>query len=416
MPGIRVDLVSKRFRRFAKDRPHTFQEALLGGFRNLFPQDTFWALKDVSLEVGSGEMVGVIGRNGAGKTSLLRLVGGIGKPDEGEITTAGRLGALIDLGAGFHPELTGRENATMNAVIAGFRRRDAQSILDEIVNFAELEAFFDSPLRTYSTGMQLRLAFSVAVHLRPEALLVDEVLAVGDLGFQQKCLERIQELRSQGTAILFVTHNLEQAQQLCDRIIWLEAGREMAYGDAAEVVEAYRETAQLATRQRTPNNYPDQKAADGAVLRVNENRFGSLEIMLQQVRVLDDAGSPVEALAMGQGLRVEMAWQATKPVEEVIFSAGIIHPDNTVACEVYTPAGRLIAERGNLCVTFDRLDLPPGPYFVDVGAYPADWSGVYDLHKHVYPLLVEGESGSKGSLRPPYRWKIEAGKDPDPAT
>ncbi len=409
MPGIHVDSVSKRFRRFAKDRPHTFQEALLSGFRNLRSQDFFWALKDVSLEVGSGEMVGVIGRNGAGKTSLLRLAGGIGEPDEGKISIDGRLGALIDLGAGFHPELTGRENATMNAVIAGFRRRDVRGILDDIVGFAELEDFFDSPLRTYSTGMQLRLAFSVAVHLRPEVLLVDEVLAVGDLGFQEKCLERIQQLRGQGTAILFVTHNLEQAQQLCDRIVWLESGRIKAYGSSAEVVTAYRDNIQLVTRQLAPRGYPDQKVAGGAVLRINESRFGSLEMTLQQVRVLDDAGNPAEVLTVGKGMQVEMAWQAAKPAGEVIFSAGIYRPDNTVVCEVYSTAAELPAQHGKLCVTIDRLDLAPGEYFVDVGVYPADWSCIYDFHKHVYPLLVEGRGEGKGALRPPYTWKMITG-------
>ena len=225
MAGIHVEAVSKRFRLYAKDRPYTLQETLVRGFRKLRVQEEFWALQDVSLEVAAGEMVGVIGRNGAGKSSLLRLAGGIGRPDRGRIVVDGRLGALIDLGAGFHPELTGRENVYMNGVISGLTRRQVSAILDDIVAFAELEDFIDSPVRTYSSGMQLRLAFAVAVHVQPEVLLVDEVLAVGDLGFKRKCLDRIDELRSQGAAILFVTHDLVQAQQICNRVVWLNKGR-----------------------------------------------------------------------------------------------------------------------------------------------------------------------------------------------
>ena len=167
MPGIHVESVSKRFRLYAKDRPYTLQEAVVRGFRKLRVQEEFWALQDVSLDVGAGEMVGVIGRNGAGKSSLLRLVGGIGEPDRGRIVVDGRLGALIDLGAGFHPELTGRENVYMNGVISGLTRRQVSAIMDEIVAFSELDEFIDSPVRTYSSGMQLRLAFAVAVHVKP---------------------------------------------------------------------------------------------------------------------------------------------------------------------------------------------------------------------------------------------------------
>ncbi len=352
-------------------------------------------------------MVGLIGRNGAGKSSLLRLVGGIGKPNEGQIFTEGRLGALIDLGAGFHPDLTGRENVNLNAVIGGFRRREVNSILDDIVNFAELEAFIDSPLRTYSSGMQLRLAFSVVVYLRPQVLLVDEVLAVGDLGFQQKCLERIQHLRSEGTAILFVTHNLDQAQKSCDRIAWLEKGSIAAYGSPAEVVTAYQEETQRLIRLRTPKDYPDQHVAGGEILRVNENRFGSLDLVLQQVRVLDDAGIPTQILPTGNGAQVEMVWQVDRPVGEVIFSVSIHRQDGMLMSEVFSPVGKLPAQNGNLRLTFDRLDLAPGEYFIEVGVYPADWSVIYDYHRRVYPLVVEGEGEGKGPLRPPHRWVIE---------
>jgi len=402
MPAILVEGVSKSFRRYDSNRPHTLQEAVLRGFRDLRARETFWALRDVSLQVEPGEMLGVIGRNGAGKTSLLRLVGGIGRPDSGTISVAGRLGALIELGAGYHPELTGRENVFMNGVISGLNRREVSAVLDEIIAFSELEEFIDSPLRTYSSGMQLRLAFAVAVHVRPEVLLVDEVLAVGDLGFQQKCLERIQQLRENGAAILFVTHDLEQAQRACDRLVWLNRGRVAASGSPADVVDSYRTAMQRATRQKTPHGAPAQNA--NGLLTLNENRFGTLEVEISGVRLLDPIGGPVTVLAAGSGLNVRMDWKVARPVGEVIFSVGIHRADGALVSEVYAPPGSLSGESGQIQVAFDRLDLAPGAYFVDVGVYPSDWSASYDYHWQVYPLTVENAAEGKGPLRPPHQW------------
>lgn len=410
MAGIRVQSVSKRFRRYGDSRPATLQETFVKGFRRFGSPfgspDEFWALQDVSLEVAGGEMVGVIGRNGAGKSSLLRLVGGVGKPDSGSIAVDGRLGALIDLGAGFHPELTGRENAYLNGVISGFSRRQVNAIFDEIVQFAELEAFIDNPLRTYSTGMQLRLAFSVAVHVQPEVLLVDEVLAVGDLGFQQKCLDRIRQLQRQGAAILFVTHDLGMAQQFCDRIVWLNGGHVAAAGPPDEVVSAYREAMRRMTQQRTPAAQPDQQTAGGEVLSVKQNRFGSLEVELHDVRLLDRRGAPVTLLPADHSLTVDLPWRAEQLPKAVIFSVGIYNADGLLLCEVFSPPDNLSAHQGRISLTFDRLDLASGCYRLDVGAYPPDWSYAYDFHWQAYHLQVETPGDSKGPLRPPHTWQL----------
>lgn len=408
MAGIRVQSVSKRFRRYADNRPYTLQEAFVRGFRRFHAPEEFWALQDVSLDVAGGEMVGVIGRNGAGKSSLLRLVGGVGKPDAGTITVHGRLGALIDLGAGFHPELTGRENAYLNGVISGFSRRQMNAIFDEIVQFAELESFIDNPLRTYSTGMQLRLAFSVAVHVQPEVLLVDEVLAVGDLGFQQKCLDRIRQLQSQGAAILFVTHDLGMAQQFCDRIVWLNSGQVAAAGSPDQVVSAYREAMQRMTQQRTPSTQPDQQTAGGEVLSVNRNRFGSLEVELHDVLMLDRRGAPVTILPADHSLTLDLAWRVQQLPKSVIFNVGIFNADGLLLCEVFSPPGSLASHQGRIRLTFDRLDLASGCYRLDVGVYPADWSYAYDYHWQAYHLQVENPGDSKGPLRPPHIWQLTA--------
>jgi lipopolysaccharide transport system ATP-binding protein len=205
----------------------------------LRPAETFWALRDVSFTVAPAQMVGLIGHNGAGKSSLLRLIGGVGRPDAGRIEVSGRLGALLDLGAGFHAELTGRENAMINGVISGLTRAEVRRQFDSIVDFAELAAFIDSPLRTYSSGMIMRLAFAVAVHIEPDVLLIDEDLSVGDIAFQEKCLRRVAEFKARGCTILLVSHNADLVSQLCDEALWLRAGRVAAHGPAAPVVEQY---------------------------------------------------------------------------------------------------------------------------------------------------------------------------------
>ena len=237
---IQCSHVYKRYRRHSRHRPTTLQEAVVSGFRGLRVEDTFWALSDVSFDIPYGSMTGVIGTNGAGKSTLLRLVGGVGRPERGSIRTQGRIAALIDLGTGFHRDLTGRENVYVNGVISGMTRREISMRLDEILQFAELEEFVDSPLRTYSTGMRLRLGFAVATSVRPDILLIDEVLAVGDGAFQEKCIARIRQFNAQGSTILLVTHNMNLVEQFCDRALRLGEGRLVEFGPAALVAESYR--------------------------------------------------------------------------------------------------------------------------------------------------------------------------------
>jgi lipopolysaccharide transport system ATP-binding protein len=238
-PAVSVHQVSKRFRRYHADAPGTIHEALLRGFKKLMPAEQFWGLRDVSFRIAPGRMVGVVGRNGAGKSTLLRLIARVGRPDEGRIEVNGQVRALLNLGAGFHPELTGRENLFINGVVGGLTRREVAGHFDSIIEFAELEDFVDSPLRTYSSGMQMRLAFSIAIHSSPDILLIDEVLAVGDIAFQRKCLDRIAELKAGGCAIVFVTHDAVAVEQLCEEALWLRAGRVGAYGPSQSVVARY---------------------------------------------------------------------------------------------------------------------------------------------------------------------------------
>jgi len=245
---IVVHSVGKSFRLFHPRRPRTLQEAVLQGLSGLRPVERFWALREISFSVAPGKMVGIMGANGAGKSTLLRLIGGVGRPDEGQIHVHGRIGALLDLGAGFHPDLTGKENVYINGVISGLSRKEVNRSFDSIVHFAELEDFIDSPLRVYSTGMQMRLAFAIAAHIEPEVLLIDEVLAVGDISFQQKCIQRIERFKSQGCTILLVSHEPALIAEQCDEAIWLRAGKMVSYDKASAVTKQYVRERKLALK------------------------------------------------------------------------------------------------------------------------------------------------------------------------
>jgi lipopolysaccharide transport system ATP-binding protein len=408
---ITLEKIGKRFRVYHPDRPRTFQETALHGVRKLKAQEVFWALREVSFTVSAGSMVGVIGQNGAGKSTLLRIIGGVVKPDEGTITTRGKIGALIDLGAGFHPDLTGRENVFINGIISGFTKQEVSQKFSSIVEFAELDEFIDNPLRTYSTGMQMRLAFSIAAHIQPEILLIDEVLAVGDLSFQEKCLDRIASFKVQGCGIVLVSHNTDLVSKICDQAIWLRAGQIFAHGPADIVTQQYVNEMQTETRRLTPKE-GTYRLPDGEVLRLNENRFGSQEVQITNVRLLTDDNQPAHEIDSGDGLTVEITYQADHPVNSPIFGVTITKEDGLVWFDTSTDtSGMKIAQihkTGNISLTLQRLDLLGGRYFINVGVYHMDWTHAYDYHWQVYPLSVRSSPGEKGIIRPPYQWLISS--------
>ena len=259
MHAIELRHVSKVYRRYGRRRQFaTLKSALISGslIRDLRPDEVFPALQDVSFAVPAGRTLGLIGRNGSGKSTVLKLVAGITKPTSGEVRVQGRVSALIELGAGFHPEISGRENVFINGIMLGLSKREVARRFDEIVRFAELEPFIDAPVKTYSSGMYMRLGFAVAVHVDPDVLLVDEVLAVGDEAFQRKCLDRFAEFKRRGRTILLVTHALGLVERFCDEAIWLDNGRIRAQGDPRRVIDSYladvgrTEEAHLAAEER----------------------------------------------------------------------------------------------------------------------------------------------------------------------
>jgi lipopolysaccharide transport system ATP-binding protein len=411
--AICVRGLGKQFRRYTADRPSTLKEALLRGLSWTQAPDRFWALRGVSFSVPGGRTVGIIGPNGAGKSTLLRLVGGVGVADEGSIAVSGRVGTLLDLGEGFHPDLTGRENVFVNGVISGLRRGEVARRLDSIVDFAELEEFIDYPLRAYSNGMRLRLGFAIAVHTDPEVLLIDEILAVGDILFREKCLRRIAEFKERGCSILLVSHDLGMITRFCDEALWLRGGQLVAHGPADVVTSQYEAEMSTETRKRTPAGRAVVRTQAGQELRLNENRFGSLEMELTSVRLVGRTGGRTESIDSGDPLRVEMEFVAQAPISDPIFGVTISREDGTVCCDTSTRAKGIavpsVVGRGRISFQVERMDLVGGQYYVDVGVYEREWAYAYDYHWHVYPLVVHSAGSDKGILCPPHTWKIDLG-------
>ncbi|MEZ4712281.1 MAG: ABC transporter ATP-binding protein [Caldilineaceae bacterium] len=403
--------LGKQYARYAAKRPTTLGEVLAHGLRYLRPTARTWALRHVDFAIDRGRTLGIVGTNGAGKSTLLRLLGQISRPDEGRLSLRGRIGALLDLGTGFHPDLTGRENIFISGVIAGLTRHEVTQRFDEIVEFAELGPRIDDPLRTYSTGMQMRLAFAVAAHIDPDILLIDEILAVGDLAFQRKCLERINRFKEQGCTIILVSHDPLLVQRLCDEAIWLHAGQVAARGKADGVLREYI-AASGGDAQQQGRLPPDQPTMPPAALKLNENRFGSQEIMITNVRVLDWLGQAARQAPNGASLQVQISYWAAQPVCAPIFSVMLTRDDGLVCFESNTQAQNVamptLRGEGQVTLQLERLDLAEGQYFVDVGVYEQRWRYPYDYHLRVYPLGIYSAVNSRGVLHLPHYWQVSA--------
>jgi lipopolysaccharide transport system ATP-binding protein len=267
--------------------------------------------------------------------------------------------------------------------------------------------------------MQMRLGFAVAAHIEPEILLIDEVLAVGDIAFQQKCLDRIARFKAEGCTILLVSHDAASVRQLCDEVIWLRHGQLAAHGPADVVVDQYIAEMTTETKRRTPVDRPPLPTSAGTELKVNENRFGSLEMEIVTVHLLDATGSPVTKLEAGDSLRVELEYQAAGPIDAPIFGVTVTTEDGSVCYDISTAFANVtlpkIQGRGRISLQIDRLDLNGGSYYVDVGVYERNWAYVYDYHWHVYPLHIQRSGGGKGILYAPHHWELTNTPVPQPA-
>jgi len=372
---IRVENLSKRYligqREPYKTLRDTLAERFTAPFRALASSqlhttspngNIVWALRDVSFEVKHGEVIGVIGRNGAGKSTLLKILSRITEPTAGRAMLHGRVGSLLEVGTGFNPELTGRENIFLNGAILGMRRREIERKFDEIVAFAELEKFIDTPVKRYSSGMYMRLAFSVAAHLEPEILIVDEVLAVGDVQFQKKCMGKMGDVVQQGRTILFVSHNMSAIRTLCENTIWLEEGQVRAQGSSNEIVQHYLEA-----------SLSHSQSSDGFVsIQAREDRIGEGILRLKYIRFLDSNLRCTSRLKTGQAASIAIGYSAAEGVrlDNVLvgFTLSSARQEFTGYCQndISGNGFQGLPPNGEFRCTFPKLPLTPGTYTLNV--------------------------------------------------
>ena len=432
-PAIELTNVSKVYRRYGGKRFSTLKSFLLQRsiLRELQPSETFPALTDVSFRVPKGSTYGVMGRNGSGKSTALKLVAGITKPTSGTVRVEGRISALIELGAGFHPEISGRENVFINGIMLGLTKREIQNRFDEIVDFAELREFIDAPVKTYSSGMYMRLGFAVAINVNPDVLLVDEVLAVGDEGFTHKCLDKFAEFKRSNRTILLVTHSLNLIERFCDEALWLDGGRTMSHGDPKRVVGAYltkveegeeqllaattAKALESASRghagsdgQEGQNRQQEQPADPTSnMFQATEGRWGSREVEITDVSFLDRAGQPSFVFHSGDPIKVRVTLRAAHPVDDFVFGFGLFNADGVCCYGTNTYLEKMQPQRlsGEAEATFavDSLELVEGTYKVDVAIHKID-GFPYDYHRLLYTFRVKSRIHDVGIYRPRHRW------------
>ena len=386
-PAVLFDNVSKRFT-IHHERARSFQDLLVRRFRSSATSEEFWALRDVSFAVEPGGALGIVGSNGSGKSTLLKLVTRILAPTSGSVSVQGRVSALLELGAGFHPELTGRDNVFLNASILGLRRRDTAARFDDIVRFAGLERFIDIPLKHYSSGMAARLGFAVAINVDPDMLLIDEVLSVGDEAFQERCLEEIHRFHRAGKTLLLVSHDLESIRSLCTEAVWLEGGRVAAHGAPDDTVAAY--LAHVHTR-------PDQAGRDGVQINPGsgpetDTRWGSGEVEVLAVDFLDGAGAGVRAIESGAPLTIRVSYRARERVDRPVVGLAVTTVDGVVISGPNTRfsgyALPSVDGEGFVSYTIDSLSLLPGEYLITAAIYDHSCRHPYDHHERMYRLTV----------------------------
>jgi ABC-type polysaccharide/polyol phosphate transport system ATPase subunit len=406
-PAISIRDVSKRFRLYRGRRVFTVKDLFVrGGRAGLFAGEEMWALRNVSLELARGRMVGIVGSNGSGKSTLLKLIGGILKPTSGTVSVAGRLSALIELGAGFHPEFTGRENVFINGVLLGLSRAEIRERFDEIVAFAGLSPYIDNPVKTYSSGMYMRLGFAIAVTVDPDILLIDEVLAVGDESFQHKCVSKIQEFKGRGKTIVLVTHDLGSVERLCDEAVWLDGGRLMARGGPREIIDRY--LGQVAQEEAAVLDAAHEQAEE-ALSAGTAQRWGSREIEITAVRLTDQAGHERYLYETGEPCTIRLAFRAQRPIEDPVFGIGIFRKDGVCCYGTNTAIDGLavskLAGSGEVAVRIGRLELVEGEYLLDVAAHARD-GHPYDYHSRLYTLAVRSRTKDTGVARLAHDWEI----------
>jgi ABC-type polysaccharide/polyol phosphate transport system ATPase subunit len=418
-PGeaIRVEGLEKLYRRtMPGDRLRTLKSALLEGSLtgNLRKDEAIEALAGIDFTVARGEAFGVIGGNGSGKSTLLKLIAGMLKPSAGRITVAGRVAAMIELGAGFHPEISGRENVFINGAVLGLSKREIQRRYGEIVEFSGLGDFMEEPVKNYSSGMYVRLGFAVAIHTDPDVLLVDEVLAVGDEAFAHRCVRRIEEFLASGRTLLLVSHSLDLVSGLCDRVLWLENGKQRLIASPRRAIDAYRqevaekeaEEHQAAKDQR--DAAPSRTAGTARITETGEEmRWGSREAEIVSIRLLNAAGAEHYHLQSGEDACFEIRVRAAAPLTDFVFGLAVATPrgvevwGTNTDLEGYVPAS--FAGEATVRLTCPALRLAPGEYTVDAAVHARD-GAPYDYRRRALTFTVTARHGGVGVYFPEHTW------------
>jgi ABC-type polysaccharide/polyol phosphate transport system ATPase subunit len=407
-PVIEVLALKKRFRReMIKSDYTTWKSLLLRPFSRKRARDYVTVLRGVDLAVDSSRTLAVIGQNGSGKSTLLKILAGIYKPDEGQVAVRGRVASLIELGAGFHPEFTGRENIYLNGTILGLSKREIAEKLPQIISFSGLGDYIDAPVRTYSSGMYVRLGFSVAVNVDPDVLLVDEVLAVGDEAFAHKCEDKINEFRSRGKTICLVTHDMGAVEKYADEVVWLDGGVVAARGEPRPVIDAYRQ--KVAAEEDSIRREEGRAQAE----RLEVERWGDGDVVIEQVRLARPEGGERSVFNSGEGLAVEVDYRVVESTPDLVFGLAIANANGLVCWGSNTHIDRAelgpLPERGTLRLAIERLDMVQGTYFVDAAAHATD-GRAYDYIKRAASFAVRSSVGDEGVFRPPHRWEL-AGRE-----
>lgn len=425
---IKIEDVWKKFKIY-HDRGTTLKEKILYRDRNRYEEK--WVLKNINLTIKKGETLALIGENGSGKSTLLKLLSRIIYPNKGQIEISGKVSSLLELGAGFHPDMTGRENIYINASIFGLNKSEIDGKLDEIIGFSELSEFIDNPVRTYSSGMYMRLAFSVAVNVDPDILLIDEILAVGDANFQKKCLDKLKEFKKKGTTIIIVTHDLSNVEKLCDRVVWMQEGIIKNIGEPGQVIDSYlqymnyKRERTLETKYNKEERDPNEKNTETKEAVSNKTqmkedlsienqegnvqRWGNREAEITDVKMLNSKGEVKHCFHSGESITIQIKYKKNKDMDEYVFGIGIFNQDGISCYGTNTFIDKLkissISSEGKVEFIIDELLLLEGKYTLDVAVHAED-GRAYDYFKNIYQFEVVSEIKDAGICRLKHRWKI----------
>ena len=420
MIAIRVSDVHKKYKVY-HDKGSSLKEKIL--FRNRNYHEDRWVLNGISLDVKKGESVGLIGHNGCGKSTLLKLLTKIIYPDSGLIEMKGRVSSLIELGAGFHPDMSGRENVYTNASIFGLTKKEINKRIDKIIRFSELEEFIDNPVRTYSSGMYMRLAFAVAINVDADILLIDEILAVGDASFQTKCFNKLREIKSKGTTIVIVSHSLGQVEQICDRSIWINDGK-ILMEDTPRNVHPYYLEFMGKKNLNSDSGKNDDKIAESlggndndeysgveaeSVIETEKDRWGNMIVRIEKIDMMNHLNKKSNSYKTGDKLDIIIEYKSRKIVQDMVVGIGIFRSDGINCYGTNTHIDRLTPitsnKEGKVVVSIDELNLLPGEYSLDVALHTSDGFD-YDYFKNAEKFIVYSDIQDSGVVRLNHRWTI----------